>query len=272
IVYDDARKIRDYIDDDSVQVIITSPPYSDLRDYGKPGQIGLDQPYDKYLDDLDVVWRACHAVLKPSGSLWLNMGHQMIGGNMRYLGADCYHHLHEIGFKLKRVFYWYKRNYASGYHKRNLLQNFEPVYFFGKDPAKTKIFPDRAGFDDFTAWSGARLAHCSWNVIRKGGSLKAGRNNPHPAPFPDELVERILLLSSDENDVILDPFVGSGTTTKVARDMNRFGYGFELNDEFYHVNRCRMELNDDFTSLDGWIAKFDGNRKLGHETQRIKKA
>jgi DNA modification methylase len=270
IIYDDSREISKYLDPESIQIIVTSPPYGDLRDYGKEGQIGNDQEYEEYLDALDSVWKECFNVLKSSGTLWLNIGHQMIKGNLRYIGADEYFHLTKIGFKLRKIFYWYKRNYASGYNKTNLLQNFEPVYCFTKDPVQAKLYEKQAIFNDFENNQKPIFALNSWLLIRKGGSLKKEQNNPHPASYPDELVERVISIASDPNDIVMDPFLGSGTTTKIARDMKRVGIGFEINENFYPLNQCRMELNDDYSSIQGWIKKYDQSRKLGHETQKMK--
>ncbi len=280
IYYVNASRIGEFVPSDSVQVIVTSPPYADLRDYGIPGQIGLDQDYGDYLADLDTVWSACFRVLKPSGTFWLNIGHQMVNGELRNIGTDLFLHCQKIGFKLRRIFYWFKRNYASGYNKRDLLLNFEPIYCFAKDLNQTYFNEDAAKFGDFTS---PDVAYSFWRIVRKGGSLKIAKsgsrdkkgptkdqNNPHPAPFPDELVDRVVCVASKEGDVVLDPFLGSGTTTKIAVSLKRNGVGFEINPDFYRLNKCRMELNDDYSSIQDWVEKFDQGRRLKHETQKMK--
>ena len=247
IFYDDSRKISEYIQLDSVQTIVTLPPYGDLRDYGVEGQIGLNQSYEEYLSSLDEIWRECFKVLKLSGTLWLNIGHQMIKEVLRVIGSDVLSHLTSIGFKLIRIFYWYKRNYASGYNKRNLLQNFEPIYVLCKDEKSVHLDENAAIFEEFDAEEPVHFPLSYWLLVRKGGSLKKEQNNPHPAPYPDELVDRVIRISSKPQDIVLDPFLGSGTTTKLARDLNRIGIGFEINSDFYQLNCCRMELNDNYS-------------------------
>ncbi|MFX0100475.1 MAG: DNA-methyltransferase, partial [Candidatus Hodarchaeota archaeon] len=204
-------------------------------------------------------------------SFWLNIGHQMINGELRFIGTDILHYMLKIGFKLKRIFYWYKRNYASGYHKRNLLLNYEPIYFFAKNPEKTYINEEYLKFNDFHPWIEEKDdIFPYWLLIRKGGSIKKSKKNPHPASYPDELVERVIQISSKEGDKVLDPFLGSGTTTKLAESLNRYGIGFEINSSFYTLIKCRMELDDDFSLIKEWTKKFNENRKLGHETQKMK--
>ena len=270
IYYQNSKTMSKVIMENSIQTIVTSPPYGNLRDYGIKGQIGIDQSYGEYINSLDDIWRECYKILKPSGTFWLNVGHQMVKSNLIYIGSDLYAHLIKVGFKLIRIFYWYKKNYASGYSKRNLLQNFEPIYCYAKDVNKVKFYEENAIYNDLNNDKTADYPLSYWILVRKGGSLKGSNNNPHPAPYPNELVERVIEISTDSGDKVLDPFLGSGTTTKIAVEKQRYGIGFEINSEFYKLNKCRMEMKDNFSKIEDWIKIYNAKRRLGHENQKMK--
>ena len=220
----------------SVDCIVTSPPYWDLKDYFKEGQIGQES-YDQYLNRLNNVWKECYNVLKDNGTFWLNINIRVKQNRVILIPYDFIHQCKEIGFHYKGILIWHK---SSGIptHDKNIVDRHEYVLVFskGKQITLNEAIRNIADYKDNRMNGGL-----FWNINRKAGSV--GKHYIHPAIYPNELVERILLSCTKEGDVVLDPFLGSGTTMIASITTNRNSYGFEFNEGFKELILSRIQTD-----------------------------
>lgn len=242
-VYFKSSEAMREVDDDSVSVVVTSPPYWDLKDYFKEGQIG-QEPYDIYLARIKTVLQECFKKLTSTGSLWININIRTRAGKVIAIPRDFVRICKEIGFFYKGIFIWHK---SSGIPtgEKNIVDRHEYVLVFSKnqdflfDRAKQKSFCDYRN----PSINGGTF----WNINRKAGSI--GKKYIHPAIYPCELVARIVQLASAEGDIILDPFLGSGTSLIASLQLKRSFIGYEFNEGFKGLMESRYanELPDNTT-------------------------
>lgn len=242
------------LESDSVQCCVTSPPYWGLRDYDHPDQIGAEESPDEFVVNLVRVFREVRHVLRKDGTLWLNIGDSYarnggtgkhgpnaIVGNTKKLiqRRNCKvpevwglkdrdlmgipwrvaFALQEDGWYLRSRITWVKRTAMPESVKNRPTTATEEIFLLSKSPT---YFYDPDGFREE---SGANLRNF-WLL----GPDPTG--NGHPATFPRELARRCILLGSRENDIILDPFGGSGTTGVAAKEFNRRSVLIELNPDY----------------------------------------
>lgn len=209
----------------SVNVIVTSPPYWDLKDYFKNGQIGQES-YKIYLDRLYKVWKGCYDKLANNGSMWLNINIRTKNGEVILIPRDFVLQCKKIGFHYKGVLIWHK---SSGIptHDKNIVDRHEYVLVFSKSE-KLNINSRICEFADYK--NDCINGGLFWNINRKAGSV--GKQFIHPAIYPNDLVSRIVQLTTSENDMVLDPFLGSGTTLIAAVKEGRNCIGYEYNEGF----------------------------------------
>lgn len=227
------------VDDGSVQSVVTSPPYWDLKDYGHEDQIGTaDESYDRYHDRLQSVWSECYDVLRDDGTMWVVVDTVMERGDLRMLPYHVARRAEDVGFVLQDLVTWYKPTAIAGMTDRNVVNKKEYVVYLSKDPDH-KFDGDAArnGREDPAIADGHRLGNV-WRHPVKRGSV--GRNVLHKAPYPTSLVDRIVRVSTDPGDTVLDPFFGSGTTALSALDLGRSCIGYELNEEYREVVAERL--------------------------------
>jgi len=248
----DARNIDKVIHEAIVDVTITSPPYFDLKDYGHQDQIGYGQKYDEYLDDLSVVFSKVYEVTKDSGSLWVVIDSFKKNGDLIPLPFDFAAKLKTVGWKLQDVIIWRKDKtvpWVSGGVTRGI---FEYVLHFSKSNTY-KYYKDRVrDYKDLKKWwvkyperyhpKGKSLDEVWEFPIPIQGSWGDGYIR-HFCPLPESLVGRILQLTTDAGDVVLDPFSGSGTVPAIAQFSNRKHIGFELNSDYIKMFRAYVESN-----------------------------
>ena len=237
----DARDLLRLVPEDSVDLILTSPPYADLKDYGYEGQIGFGQPFDAYLQDMSRVLEACFKVAKSSASLWLVSDVFKKNGEMVDLPSELARCAQEAKWKLQDIIIWHKTKTLPWSHRGRLRKIFERVYVFSKSKAY-KYYPERIreteGLQEWWIKYPERYnplgktPHNIWHFpIPTQGSWGNGMLR-HFNPFPASLVERIVELATDPGDVILDPFAGTGTVLAQAQCMDRLAAGVELNPDF----------------------------------------
>jgi DNA modification methylase len=246
-----------------VQTCVTSPPYFGLRDYGHEGQIGLEQTPEEYIAAMVEVFRCVRDVLADDGTLWLNIGDsygtkkQLLGTPWRLAFA-----LQADGWVLRQDIIWSKpnpmpesvRDRCTKAHEYIFLMSKSERYFFDsqaiKEPAKTApASRDKAGEgyhadypkgDRFSAgervWGadGKRNKRSVWEIALRP------YKGAHFATFPTALVEPCILAGSRTNDIVLDPFMGSGTTAQVALQHGRQYLGCELNSEYKDLQDERI--------------------------------
>lgn len=245
------------IDDNSIQLIVTSPPYADMRNYGKFKGIKPDDYVEWFLPKAKEI----HRIIKQDGSFILNINDKVVNGFKHPYVFDLVCELHKIGFKMWERFIWYKRNPMPGMGGKRFRDGIEYIFWLSKDkpyvdiesvkvPKKdTKDRSSDSNFIESRSGHNKKRRETSTpfpdlvvpiNVleINLGNTYKVAGN--HIAIYPEQLPKFFIKCGSKENDIVLDPFAGSGTTLKVAKDLNRQYIGFELNNEYINIIEKRL--------------------------------
>lgn len=252
----DALTVLKGLPDGCAQTCVTSPPYwGGLRDYGTPGQLGLERNPDAYTDTLAAAFAETARVLKPDGCLWLNLGDAYAasgkggGGNRGSRRAwetvkdRKGFRMPPAGFKMKDLtltpFRVAERLRADGWYLRATI-------IWSKPSAVEPMRLDRpaVSHEYLFLFSRSRVYRCEdpgepwWGqtVWVVGSETRVD----HPAAMPAELARRCIVASSQLGDVVLDPFAGSGTTLAVALELGRRAVGVELNPAYHPVIRSRI--------------------------------
>lgn len=234
VVFGTSEKMKK-IKDNTVDLIVTSPPYWDLKDYYKENQIGQES-YEIYSDRMYSVWEQCYKKLNDNGSIWININIRTRNGNPILLPKLFVEQCNKIGFKYRGISIWHK---SSGIptSSRNLSDHHEYVLIFTKSN-KTKI--DINKFDIYSDYKNNNISHkLFWNINRKAGSV--GKNTIHPAIFPTELINRINVIATNKGDLVVDPFLGSGTSLIASLNNGRSFVGYEYNEGFKELMDSRFE-------------------------------
>lgn len=230
----------------SVNLIVTSPPYWTLKDYENEDQIGLgSSSYDYYLSELNKVWKECIRVLAPDGKICINvMPFLLTGKAARFkrretrlvLGdiekfMDSTKEMYQFG-----LYIWDKRkiarfsSFGSYPYPPNLFSTYpyEWITVFSKQGKRPKVAKEIKEKSKLTTkeWQDWAI-NSIWEM-----QPASAKREKHPAPFPDEMPKRLIKLHSFYGDTVLDPFLGTGTTAKVALELGRKAIGYELNKEY----------------------------------------
>jgi len=256
------------IQSESVTLIVTSPPYWNVRDYGNE-QIGFGQSYNEYINSLNKVWKECIRVLQPNGKIAINVQPLPIDSKHSGFGRriisnimfDIEQFFRNEGFYLSGMHYWDKAPYISNvswgsYPKpTNIASNtsFEQIFVFVK-PGKTRKISQvnmEASVLAKEEWRHFAV-RCIWDDIHPVIKINSKGVNKfgHSAPFPEEIPYRIIKMHSAVGETVLDPFLGSGTTLKLCRILNRKGIGYETNSEYKGLIRERIEEEWDIPTID----------------------
>ena len=223
-----------------VQAVITSPPYWNLKNYNHHQQIGKGETYEKYHSRLNNVWTECKRVMKDSGTLWIVIDKIFCKGELLNIPYDIAKNCKEIGFTLKDIIVWNKPTAIAGLNPRNILNKYETVLFFSKSRDKLKLNNVSINVKPPDSTKDGKTLTNFWRFPVKAGSI---RKTPiHEAPYPEELVSRIIQISTDKGDLLLDPFLGSGTTLKTALELGRRCFAYEINEEFADVIAERLDI------------------------------
>ena len=238
----DSRALTE-IEDDGIDLVVTSPPYWHIKDYGVPGQIGYGQSLHEYLKDLYHTWRECFRVLRPGVRLCINIGDQFARAAVygRYkvipLHAEFINQCEHIGFDFLGAIIWQKKttmNPSGGavvmgsypFPPNGIVEiDYEFILIFKKPGPSKKVSTDIK--------EASRLTKAEWKEYFAGHWHFGGvRQVGHEAMFPEELPRRLIKMFTFVGDTVLDPFLGSGTTVKVALESARNAVGFEINPDF----------------------------------------
>lgn len=236
----------------SVSLIVTSPPYPGV-DQPEPDYVTFPDPknFTDAHDHLEKVWRVCYDLLEDLGRLAINLydiptGAEGMYPNVAVTISRCL----RIGFVLRETIIWDK---GAGYsppsgswpYPKGLLtaNTYEPVLVFQKPLQFSQRRKDPSDYPkEIRDKSQLGAVEHEWlmNPVWKISADREGRALGHPFTFATELVERLIKLYTFYGDTILDPFLGSGTTVKVASTLGRNGVGFELSEKY--INICKNRL------------------------------
>ena len=221
------------LDDNSIDCIVTSPPYNKKGLLGNVklgnqiwGKFNID--YDTYGDDMPEdeyqawiveVLNQCHRIIKSDGSIFFNHKPRRCK-NRSYLPTDFIQH---SDASLYQLIIWDRRN-SPNIRNDILVPCTEHIYWLCKD--KPKVFRDAIDPDYKSE---------VWIITPE-------KQKKHPAPFPEQLVKNCIQLTTQENDVVLDPFMGSGTTAVVSENLNRKWIGFEVDKTYYNITQDRINV------------------------------
>lgn len=235
----DARILTKRIEPGSLAVTITSPPYFDMKDYGVESQIGFGQTYDAYLDDLAKIFSDVYQATRRGGSLWIVIDTFRRNHEVSALPFDLSNRLKGTGWTLRDIIIWKKERTLPWIHEGATRKIFEYVLVFGKNDEK-HLYKANSLRDstDLKHWwvryperynpKGKSLEEIWTFDIPTQGSWGA-KQIRHFCPLPPELVDRVIELTTNPGDLVLDPFAGSGTVPAEALAKGRNFLGFELN-------------------------------------------
>lgn len=257
IIIGDSRNMSE-IADETIDLIITSPPYWHLKDYGIENQIGYGQTLHEYLKDLYRVWKECFRVLKEGRRLCINIGDQfarsIVYGRYKIipLHSEIIAQCEDIGFDYMGAIIWQKKttmNTSGGanvmgsypYPPNGMIEiDYEFILIFKKPGKSPKVPPEIKEKSILTKEEWKEYFSGHWY-------FKGEKQTEHEAMFPDELPYRLIKMFSFVGDTILDPFLGSGTTLKVALELERNAIGYEINPDFLEViNKKLNTINNSF--------------------------
>lgn len=265
------------LDTNSVQCCVTSPPYFNLRDYGTPGQIGREARLEDYVEKLVEVFREVRRILRPDGTLWLNIGDSYTSGNRKTRDHDwklpgikpkdliglpwmLAFALRADGWYLRQDIIWHKpnampesvRDRCTKSHEYIFLLSKSARYYFDVDAVREPFvtsprtgerrsyrpgcvssfdmeqghIEQRGNFAGLPLNPKGRHKRDVWTVSTS--SFKGA----HFAVFPEKLVEPCILAGCPKGGLVLDPFMGSGTTCIAAERLGREFIGIDINPDY----------------------------------------
>ena len=303
----DVLKILKKFPDESIDCIVTSPPYYGLRDYGIPGQIGLEPGLPEYLDKMLDVTLELKRVLKKTGTMWWNHGDSYSSAPTGSLGNQentdgVYSRLYkrnsggsprrklampekslalqahrlairmidEQNWILRNTIIWHKPNCMPSSVKDRFTVDYEPVFFFTK--SKKYWFEQQFEVSTTRNWANfnmrvrdvkrGKVASDQYKASEReigayeGGEEKENQKRSmrsvwriptkplpeaHFAVFPELVVETPIKAGCPPNGIVLDPFMGAGTTALVARQLKRNFIGIEISKEYIEIAKRRLK-------------------------------
>ena len=249
------------VEDKSVHLIITSPPYWQLKDYGDVNQIGFNDSYENYINNLNLVWMECFRVLHDGCRLCINIGDQFARSVYygRYkvipIHSEIIRFCETIGLDFMGQIIWQKTttmNTTGGgavmgsfpYPRNGIVKlDFEYILLFKKQGNAPKPTMEQK--------QNSVLTNEEWNTYFNGHwYFNGAKQDKHLAMFPEELPHRLIKMFSFPEEVILDPFMGSGTTGLAAKNLNRNSIGYEINHDFIQIIKEKIGQDTLYDSTD----------------------
>ena len=263
IVVGNAESVLKRLGSNIAQVCITSPPYWGLRDYALRQQIGSEENLSTYLRRLSRVFGALRQVVKPDGVLWLNIGDTYTSGNRGWRADDkrnsargrnwrpdnppgmknkeliglpweLARSARRQGWFIRSEIIWDKTNGQPESVRDRPTRSHEQLFLLSN--AEQYFFDNYAIAEPAKGSANTRNRRSVWSF-----QTEPFHGN-HYAVFPTELVERCILSSTREGDLVIDPFFGSGTVGLVCQKQGRNFLGVELNEEYAEIARKRLDL------------------------------
>jgi len=259
----DARNLDQVLSPDtpSVSTVITSPPYWKLKDYGVKTQIGYGQAKQEYLDDISKVFRHCYNATKPDGSMWIVVDDYRENGTLQLLPWEFTVGAQSAGWSLREIIIWDKQHTLPWHVKGQMRNVLEYILFFSKT-ANYKFYVDRLkDWGELSRWwvdfperfnPRGKTPTNIWSIpIRTQGTWRRMSEMNHHCPFPVELVARIIELTTDPGDLVMDPFAGSGVVLAQAEAMERAYLGFDVNSLFIDMfnKSIKREVAEEWKKL-----------------------
>jgi len=252
IIIGDSRCMTE-VGDESVHLIITSPPYWQLKDYGNGSQIGFNDTYEDYINNLNLVWNECHRILHKGCRLCVNIGDQFARSVYygRYkvipIRTEIIKFCETVGFDYMGAIIWQKVttcNTTGGatimgsfpFPRNGILKiDYEFIMIFKKHGPAPQVSREIKEKSKMTIEEWNRYFAGHWNVPGE-------KQNGHLAMFPEEIPRRLIKMFSFVNDTVLDPFLGSGTTTLAARNLERNSIGYEVSPQYISIIKKKLGL------------------------------
>jgi DNA modification methylase len=280
ILFGDCRETLSQIDE-KVRMCVTSPPYYGLRNYGdESNQIGQEDTPEEYIQNLVNIFRSVRNCLSDDGTLWVNIGdsyynyrpgkgqalvQQTVSNSKQDLPDKCARRGNKLeglkekdligipwmlafalradGWYLRQDIIWHKSNPMPESVRDRCTKSHEYMFLLSKS--------QNYYFDVDVIKEPTRRKRSVWNVSTKP------YKGSHFAVFPPELITPCILASSEENDIILDPFIGSGTTAMVAKELGRYYIGCELHEDYGNLIQERMGVTVDKVVHNGLTSAFN---------------
>jgi len=280
ILFGDCRETLSQIDE-KVRMCVTSPPYYGLRNYGdESNQIGQEDTPEEYIQNLVDIFRSVRNCLSDDGTLWVNIGDsyynyrpgkgqalvkQTVSTSKQDLPEKCARRGNKLkglkekdligipwmlafalradGWYLRQDIIWHKSNPMPESVRDRCTKSHEYMFLLSKS--------QNYYFDVDVIKEPTRRKRSVWNVSTKP------YKGSHFAVFPPELITPCILASSEENDIILDPFIGSGTTAMVAKELGRYYIGCELHEDYGNLIQERMGVAVDKVVHNGLTSAFN---------------
>jgi DNA modification methylase len=247
----DSRKLASGLHNESVDVTITSPPYFDMKDYGRPNQIGFGQKYEDYLRDMSVVFSEIFRATKPTGSLWIVIDTFRKGQELVPLPFDLARHLQVCGWTLRDIVIWKKERTVPWVQNGATKRIFEYILVLSKGPVSFKYDQDKFRETvDLKRWwvryperynPKGKAPEQIWSYDIPTQGSWGNHYVRHFCPLPQELVSRIVQQTTERDQVVLDPFSGSGTVPTVSKLLGRKYLGFELNADYVEMFKKHLK-------------------------------
>lgn len=274
IVCADSTAFLATLPDDCIDCTITSPPYFRQRDYGSTDQIGQEPTPREYVDRMVALFQQCLRATSPTGSLWLVLGDKYLDGQLLGMPWRVAIALAESGWVLRSDIIWHKPNAMPSAVKNRPTTDHEYVFFFTKSRENYYYDADAVRQPHVTFTAQSRMRGGRRHFGQRDGTPEQGKNQgnnnlhtgrwdqafhpkgrnrrtvwsvplskfreAHFAVFPETLVETCMLAGSPAGGLVLDPFLGSGTTAVVATRLGRQYLGIECVPEYCEMAARRL--------------------------------
>ncbi|MEW5909898.1 MAG: DNA methyltransferase [Thermodesulfobacteriota bacterium] len=241
------------VPDQSVHLIITSPPYWQIKDYDRFNQIGFNETYEEYVNSLNLVWYECRRILHDGCRMAINIGDQF-ARSLHYgrykvipIRTEIMKFCETAGFDHMGSIIWQKVttcNPTGGasimgsypYPRNGIIKiDYEFILIFKKPGNPPQVDPE--------AKRASRLSSEEWKEYFAGHwNFPGEKQGQHPAAFPEEVPRRLIKMFSFVDETVLDPFIGSGTTALAAKNLNRNSIGYEINESFLPIIREKVKI------------------------------
>lgn len=262
LICGDARRALGVLPDESVQTVVTSPPYWSLRDYQVRDQTGRNESLQSYIRSIVDTFAELRRVLRSDGAVWLNVGDSYTSGNRRYRAPDRKNRaramrvrpttpqglkpkdligvpwrlafaLQEAGWWVRSEVIWHKPNAHPESVRDRPTKAHETVFLLSKEQ---NYYYD---IEALRGPNGRRLRDV-WEIATEPLKRRQDDSDDHPAMMPLSLAQRCVAITSQRNGIVLDPYAGSGTTLLAAERLGRRWVGIELNPTFVDLIEHRI--------------------------------